>query len=66
VDWPEVTGGDSQNLVIQGIRVPYVEFDNSDDVTTARGEALAKRLEVNLQKLWLLYDGRRQAEIGSG
>jgi hypothetical protein len=66
VDWPEVKGGDPQNLVIQGMRVPYVEFYNSDDVTTARGEALGKRLEVNLQKLWLLYDGQRQAEIGSG
>lgn len=58
VDWPEVTGGDPQCLVIQGIQAPYVEFDNSDDVTTARGEALGKRLEENLQKLWLLYDGQ--------
>ena len=66
VDWPEVTGGDPQYLVIQGVRVPYVEFDNSDDVTTVRGEALGKRLEVNLQKLWLLYDGHSPAEVGSG
>ena len=66
VDWPEVTGGDPQNLLIQGIRVPYVEFDNSDDVTTARGEALGKRLEVSLQKLWLLYDDQRQAGVGGG
>ena len=66
VDWPAVTGGDPQNLVIQGIRVPYVEFDNSDDVTTARGEALGKRLEESLQTLWLLYDDQRRAETGSG
>ena len=57
VDWPEVTGGDPQYLRIQGIRVPYVEFDNSDDVTTARGEALGKRLEGSLQRLWLAYEG---------
>lgn len=56
VDWPEVTEGDPQYLVLQGIRVPYVAFDNSDDVTTARGDALGQRLEENLQKLWLLYD----------
>lgn len=64
VDWPEVTDGDPKNLPIQGIRVPYVEMDNSDDITTARGEALGKRLEASLQKLWLLCDGQRQA--GSG
>ncbi len=56
VDWPEVTGGDPEQLLIQGIRVPYVVFDNSDDVTTARGEALGGRLEVRLQKLWQLYE----------
>lgn len=66
VDWPEVTGGDPLYLLIQGIRVPYVSLDNSDDVTTARGEALGKRLETNLQKLWLLYEGTRQAGSGSG
>ena len=59
VDWPEVTGGDPQYVPIQGVRVPYVEMDNADDVTTARGEALGKRLELNLQKLWLLYDSGR-------
>ncbi len=61
VDWPEVTGGDPENLLIQGIRVPYVEFDNSDDVTTARGEALGTRLELSLQKLWLLYEAQHPA-----
>jgi hypothetical protein len=52
VDWPEVTGGHPQYVTIQGIRVPYVVFDNSDDVTTPRGEALGKRLEVTLQTMW--------------
>jgi hypothetical protein len=66
VDWPEVKGPDRQDLDIQGIRVPYVEFDNSDDVTTARGEALGKRLEKVLQQLWFVYDGRRRGEIASG
>jgi hypothetical protein len=58
VDWPEVTGGDPQYVPIQGIRVPYVEFDNSDDVTTRRGDALGNRLEGCLQTLWLVYKDR--------
>ncbi len=62
VDWPEVTGGDPQSLVIQGIRVPYVVFDNSDDVTSARGEALGNRLEASLQKLWHLYEAQHRRE----
>ncbi len=37
----------------------------TDDVITARGEALGKRLELSLQQLWLLYDDRRRAGIGS-
>lgn len=61
VDWPEVTGGDPQYVMMQGMRVPYVELDNSDDVTTARGEALGERLEQSLQKLWALFDGRGRA-----
>ena len=62
VDWPEVTGGDPQHVEMHGTRVPYVELDNADDVTTARGDALGERLEACLQRLWLLYEGRPEAE----
>jgi hypothetical protein len=55
VDWPDVTGGDPEYLTVQGIRVPYVVFDNSDDVTTPRGEALGQRLQAQLERLWRLY-----------
>ncbi len=58
VDWPEVTEGNPQFLTIRDIRVPYVVLDNSDDVTTARGEALGKRLEQDLQRLWRINNGR--------
>ncbi len=58
LDWPEVTRGDPQYLLIQDIRVPYVVFDNSADLTTARGEALGSQLELDLQELWLLYASR--------
>ncbi len=62
IDWPEVTGGDPRHLTIQGSRVPYVVFANSDDVTTARGEALGKRLEETLQTLWVLYQEQHQGK----
>ena len=54
VDWNEVSRADPQYLTIQGIRVPYVVFDNADDVTTQRGVALGERLEQALKKLWIL------------
>jgi hypothetical protein len=52
VDWAQVSAGDPDYLAIQGCRVPYVVFDNADDVTSARGEALGQRLESTLQELW--------------
>ncbi len=58
VDWSEVSKDDPQYLTIQGIRVPYVVFDNADDVTTARGPALGERLQLMLKQLWTLYKKR--------
>lgn len=55
-DWSEVNQADPQYLTIQGIRVPYIVFDNADDVTTQRGVALGERLEQTLNKLWTLYE----------
>ncbi len=51
-DWEEVSAGDEEHLTIQGVRVPYVVFENEDDVTTGRGEALGRRLEETLGRLW--------------
>lgn len=58
VDWLEVSNGDPDFLDIQGYQVPYVVFDNSDDVTTARGAALGERLEQVTQVLWERYQKR--------
>lgn len=58
VDWNEVSGIDSRYLPIQGVQVPYVVFENEDDVTTQRGVALGERLEQALRKLWVLYKDR--------
>lgn len=55
IDWNEVSSGDPQYLSIQGVRVPYVVFNNADDVTTQRGAALGDRLEQALSSLWTLY-----------
>ncbi len=55
VDWQEVSAADPRFLDIQGRKVPYVVFDNSDDVTSARGAQLGERLEEALGLLWERY-----------
>jgi len=52
VDWHELAKDDPAYMDIQGHKVPYVIFENEDDVTTARGDALGDRLESCLQTLW--------------
>ena len=58
VDWKDVSARDPQWLTVNGEKVPYVVFDNSDDVTTPRGEELGKRLESCLGSLWKMYAKR--------
>jgi hypothetical protein len=58
VDWAEVSRGDPHFLPIAGFQVPYVVFDNADDVTTQRGEALGARLESALNALFSLWSTR--------
>ena len=54
-DWEEVTSGYREYLPIQGIQVPFVVFENEDDVTTPGGEPLGVRLEQALSNLWKYY-----------
>jgi hypothetical protein len=54
-DWDELTSGNSEFLHVQGIGVPYMVFENEDDVTTDRSETLGNRLESTLQALWDIY-----------
>lgn len=54
-DWHTLTAGSPDRLQIKGVSVPYAVFDNTDDVTTAQGAALGKRLESALQGLWAQY-----------
>ncbi|MHB1482918.1 MAG: hypothetical protein ACYCXH_11445 [Bellilinea sp.] len=52
VDWEQVTKSNPEFVQIQGYKVPYVVFENSDDVTTHKGAALETRLEAALKRLW--------------
>ena len=59
VDWDEVSADHPEFINIRGSRVPYVVFNNEDDVTTQRGKALSERLESSLEILWDLYTQNR-------
>jgi hypothetical protein len=58
-DWREISKDDPHYLSVARIRVPYVVFDNSDDVTTQRGNVLGLRLEQKFKDLWTLYENRQ-------
>ncbi len=51
-DWPAFSAGDPTYLTICSRRVPYVVFENADDVTTDKPDQLAARLEKTLEQLW--------------
>lgn len=55
VDWEEVSAESPESICIQGTQLPYVVFENEDDVTSQKGDALAERLESTLGKLWASY-----------
>lgn len=55
-DWGEFTAQDPHDILVKGIRIPYVIMDNRDDVSSAGGEALAERLEESFDRLWRLWN----------
>lgn len=57
-DWETVSGNNQQYLPLAGEQVPYVVFENEDDVTTPRGAALGARLEETLAILWERYTAK--------
>ncbi|MEE8390931.1 MAG: hypothetical protein V3S14_09085, partial [Anaerolineae bacterium] len=57
-DWAAFAPGDAGFLTVHSIRVPYVVFDNEDDVTTGKPDLLAARLETTLARLWELQRAR--------
>lgn len=56
VDWQDLTRNDPTRIEIQGVQVPYIVFENEDDITTARGEDLGRRLQEKLNILWSLWE----------
>ncbi len=57
-DWEQFSAGDPQRLHVGEFAIPYAVFENEDDVTTPRGEALGQRLEETLARLWNLHTAR--------
>ena len=58
-DFADFSAGDPAYLHVGGHRVPYVVFDNHDDVTTPGGEPLGARLADRLGVLWERYSAIR-------
>jgi hypothetical protein len=59
-DWEDFTLPDPKSIHVQEHSLPYVVFDNEDDVTTPGGEALYSRLEHSLGRLWALKQSWRK------
>ncbi len=58
-DWAFFSAKDPHYLHVRGQRVPYVVFQNDDDVTTDTPDRLAVRLKAVLDRLWDLWqDGQ--------
>ena len=53
-DWPDIVAASNSQefLSARERQVPFVVFENEDDVTTLGGEPLSKRLEEALGRLW--------------
>jgi hypothetical protein len=57
-DWEDFAGSEAGYLQTNDVSVPYVNFENEDDITTRGGEPLLARLEPTLARLWELHRGR--------
>jgi hypothetical protein len=57
-DWKEITAKSSEHILINGILVPYIVFENEDDVTTKGGSELSTRLSESLSELYNKFSKR--------
>jgi hypothetical protein len=53
-DWAEFTAADPDFLSVRGFRVPYVVFENEDDMGVCGPGEFVARLETALGRLWEL------------
>ncbi len=51
-DWNVLIKNTPDVIEIHGVQVPYIIFDNMDDVTTTGGEMLAERIQTCFSRLW--------------
>ncbi|MBN1564314.1 MAG: hypothetical protein JXA10_10780 [Anaerolineae bacterium] len=58
VDWAEVSAPDPAVITIRDQAVPYVVFDNHDDVTTTLGPVFEDRLQAVCDTLWARWSAR--------
>ena len=58
IDWDEFRGENQEFIKIKGINVPYVVFENADDVTTNDGIPLRNRLKETVEKLKSIIEKR--------
>jgi hypothetical protein len=60
-DWQDMTAASrsQEYLSVLSGKVPYVVFENEDDVTTQGGEPLSQRLEEILGRLWQIRTRER-------
>ena len=54
-DWKEIQSANPETIDIQGVSVPYMVFNNEDDLTSQGGEALSQRLSEVLSRLFSQY-----------
>ena len=59
-DWSDFTAPDPSYIAVRDFRLPYVVFENEDDVTTGGGDALGLRLEEAMARLFTLWQNRPQ------
>ena len=54
-DWEEIISSNPEFIKINDHQIPYIIFENEDDVTTPQAEALGQRLRERLSILWEIY-----------
>ncbi|MCJ7734807.1 MAG: hypothetical protein MUP11_09685 [Anaerolineales bacterium] len=58
-DWEEIIADQPEEILIQGIPVPYVVFENEDDVTSQGGSVLSNKLHDKLGRLHKKYQASK-------
>ncbi|MGD8402791.1 MAG: hypothetical protein PVJ21_03955 [Anaerolineales bacterium] len=64
-DFAAVAPGDSGQVEIRNLHVPFIVFPNEDDVTTDKPDQLAARLESVLGELWDMYSKKQVQKAAS-